>query len=53
MLIPHLNQIVPLNQPRNPTLEEKLNIFIQVSMENHEKHDKRLDSLVALIKMWK
>ena len=37
-------------QPRKPTLEETLNTFIQFSMDNHERHDKRLDSLEASMK---
>ena len=38
------------DQPRKSTLEEPLNTFIQFSMDNHERHDKRLDSLEASIK---
>ena len=41
------NNVGPSNQPRNLTLEETLNTFIQFSMDNHERHDKRLDSLEA------
>ena len=37
----------PSNQPKKPTLEETLNMFIQFSVDNHERHDKRLDSLEA------
>ena len=41
----------PFDQPRKLTLEETLNTFIQLSMGNHERHDKRLDSLEASMKM--
>ena len=37
-------------QPKKSTLEETLNTFIQFSMDNHERHDKRLDSLEASMK---
>ena len=39
------------DQPRKPTLEETLNTFIQFSMDNHKRHDKRLDSLEASMKI--
>lgn len=48
---PHLNQLKPPNQPRKPTLKENLNTFIRFCMENHERDDKRLDSLEASMKM--
>ena len=38
------------DQLRKSTMEETLNTFIQFSMDNHEKHDKRLDSLEASMK---
>ena len=34
-------------QPWKSTLEETLNTFIQFNMDNHERHDKRLDLLEA------
>lgn len=42
-------QIVVPNQHRKPTLEENLNAFIVVSMENHERHDNRFESLEAFM----
>ena len=50
MTNPMSNNVEPSNQPKKPTLEEALNTFIQFSMDNHERHDKRLDSLEASIK---
>ena len=47
---PMSNNVEPSNQPRKSTLEETLNTFIQSSMENHERHDKRLDLLEASMK---
>ena len=38
------------DQPRNSTLEEILNTFIQFNIDNYERHDKRLDSLEASMK---
>ena len=38
------------DQPRKSTLEETLNTFIEFSMDNHKRHDQRLDSLKASIK---
>ena len=38
------------NVEPSTTLEETLNTFIQFSMDNHERHDKRLDSLEASMK---
>ena len=40
----------PPTQPRKSTLEEALNTFIQFRIDNHERHDKRLDSLEASMK---
>ena len=37
-------------QPRKPTLKETLNTFTQFNMDNHECHDKRVDSPKALMK---
>ena len=47
---PMSNNVEPSNQPRKPTLEETLNTFIQFSMDNHERQNKRLDSLEASMK---
>ena len=44
------NNVEQFNQSRIPTLEETLNTFIQFSMDNHERHDKRLDLLEASMK---
>ena len=38
------------DQPRKPNLQETLNTFIQFSMDNHERHNKMLDSLEASMK---
>ena len=38
------------DQLRKSTLEETLNTFIQFNMDNHERHNKRLDSLEASMK---
>ena len=35
------------DQPRKSILEETLNTFIQFIMDNHARHEKRLDSLEA------
>ena len=44
------NPMSNTEQPKKPTLEEILNMFIHFSMDNHERHDKRLDSLEASMK---
>ena len=38
------------DQPRKSTLEETLNTFIEFSMDNHKRHNQRLDLLEASIK---
>ena len=45
-----MNNMGPPNQPRKLTLEESLNTFIQFSKDNHERHNKRLDSIEASMK---
>ena len=35
------------DQPKKSTLEEILNMFIKFSLDNHKRHDQRLDSLEA------
>ena len=44
------NNARPSDQPRKSTLEEALNMFIEFSMDNHKRHDQRLDSLKASMK---
>ena len=44
------NPMSNTDQPKKLTLEETMNTFIQFSMDNHERHDKRLDSLEASMK---
>ena len=44
------NSMSNTEQPRKPILEETLHTFTQFNMDNHERHDKRLDSLEASMK---
>ena len=48
---PMSNNTGPFDQPRKSTLEEKLNMFLKFSMDNHKRHDQRLDSLETLVKL--
>ena len=41
------NNVGPFDQPKKSTLEGTLNTFLEFSMDNHKRHDKRLDSLEA------
>ena len=47
---PMSNNTGSFNQPRKSTLEETLNTFIKFGMDNHKRHDQRLDSLEASMK---
>ena len=38
------------DEPKNSTLEETLNTFVEFNMDNHKRHDKRLDLLETSMK---
>ena len=44
------NNVGQSNQPKNSTLEETLNKFIEFRLDNHKRHDQRLDSLEVSMK---
>ena len=44
------NPLSNSDQPRKSTLEETLNTFIEFSLDNHKRHNQRLDSLEASMK---
>ena len=44
------NSMCNNDQHRKSTLEETMNTFIEFTMDNHKRHDQRLDSLEASIK---
>ena len=47
---PMNNYARPFDQPKKSTLQETLNMFIKFSIDNHKRHDQRLDSLEASMK---
>lgn len=49
----HFNQNMPHNAPNKPTLEDNLDSFIHVSIDNQERNNERLHSLEASMKRLK